>query len=107
MWHCSNYFIHVDNNDEFYDLLILGPELNGSSVWKLGRYGTDEQARKIGEVFSRNLQDSFEADYSFHDRYLSHEDGRTVHISNALELDRTQENFKELLRVGEFKRVQT
>lgn len=59
-------------------------------------------AKKTGEIFIRNLRIAVDMEYHLSDRYFTHAAGKRVHISNAMDTNRSKESFKQLLETGEF-----
>jgi hypothetical protein len=86
-----------------FDLLVTGPERVGVAK-DIELFHDKEIALKTAELFARNFCDAVEHGYTFRNRYFTHTDGRTIDVSNALDIDPTQENFIELLSQGETKK---
>jgi hypothetical protein len=61
----------------------------------------DDFAIKQGKLFVRNLGLAVDAGYYLSSRNFVHPSGKNIHVSNALDTDRSEENFKALLDTGE------
>lgn len=64
-------------------------------------YQDAEFATEQGKLFARNLGLAVEAGYYLSSRLLVHPSGKKLHVSNALDTDRSEDNFRALLETGE------
>lgn len=62
---------------------------------------TEDHATKGAEKFPDFYELALKHGYTINNVNFSHPDGREVHLSNAMDLDRTDSSFEELLIKGE------
>lgn len=97
-WACGDYRIYVTElNNNTHDLIVSGPN-RISAGKRIENFETKEIAFKVSEVFARNFCDAVESGFHLQDNYFVHLDSRRIHISNALDTDRSQNDFKALLQ---------
>ncbi|RKP56306.1 hypothetical protein D7Z26_06655 [Cohnella endophytica] len=98
-WDCDPYrVVLIEQTQDLCELLVIGPLHGESHPNSISQFhDTFDSSIKRSEKFVRNVADAIKMGFSIMDRYFRHEDGREIHVSNALDTDRSQDNFISLL----------
>ncbi|WP_256846928.1 hypothetical protein [Paenibacillus sp. Pae108] len=98
MFSYGNYRVIVAKETaESFGVVLTGPSHSGSGNI-IARYDNYETAKAKSELFFKNFVSALEQGYHLNTRVFLHEDGRKVHVSNAIQNDR---DFESLLQNGE------
>jgi hypothetical protein len=98
-WDCNPYQVAlIEQSAELCELFVFGPLHYNSYPSSIKQFHDSYDASiKRSEDFARNVTDAVQTGFSVMGHIFRHHDGREIHVSNALDIDRTQQNFISLL----------